>query len=88
MTEIDPAYAWQQAISNHPIETDDNGVQRYRKDPVISWIIDQINLNDLWVHFAHDSKNWATLMDLYRKMGYSVGGFDEIWGHRLLEKLS
>ena len=65
----------------HRVIEDENGTLRWEEDPVVSRLIDNIGLNDLWVLFMKMglTKNSEPVRKLYRDMGYSLSGYWEIF---------
>lgn len=77
-------------LSNHPIIKDENGELRYKKNPLIRFLLDngKISLNDLWNNFDNlDNATIDDMMELYRGIGYSLDGFEDIfWDKGMREK--
>jgi len=65
----------------HRVIEDEHGTLRWEEDPVVSRLINNINLNDLWVLFMKMglTKNSEPVRKLYRDMGYSLSGYWEIF---------
>ena len=65
----------------HRIIEDEVGTVRWEADPVVRDLIDKLGLNDLWVLFMKMglTKNSEEVRKLYRDMGYSIGGYWEIF---------
>jgi len=66
---------------DHEIIKDDRGVLRWREDPFVSRFVDACNLNYIVMGF-HDKgtdKNCEIYRELYRRMGYSLSGYMEIF---------
>ena len=60
---------------------DDDNVQRFPSKNFARYIGDNINLNKLWKDFWEKKLfSLDELQQFYRDMGYSVGGFDEVFG--------
>jgi hypothetical protein len=76
-------------LSNHPIISND-GELRYKKNPLVRFLLDKgkVSLNDLWNNFDNlDNATIDDMMQLYRDMGYSLEGFEEIfWDKGMREK--
>lgn len=77
---------WQaQFAKDHPVYRDQENVLRYEPNPLIMWMLEhangQISLNDMWIAFLRgDTFTRDEFMEFYRDIGYSLSGFDEIWG--------
>ncbi len=65
----------------HEIIEDKNGTLRWKEDPFVSRFIDACNLNDITRGFYSNGtdKNCEAWRELYRKMGYSLSGYWEIF---------
>ena len=72
-------------LTDHPIIQDEQGIFRYKKNPMIRWLCDHIDLNDMWRAYRNEGWDTKTFMQFYRDIGYSLGGFEEIWGDELDE---
>ena len=76
-------------LSNHPIISD-NGELRYKKNPLVRFLLDngKVSLNDLWNNLYNlDNATIDDMMQLYRDIGYSLEGFEEIfWDKGMREK--
>lgn len=92
MRLADPNYRWQLAISDHPIIEDENGVLRYEANPVVQWVVDREQtkpalarylLNDMAIAHSGGRLPLAPYMQWYRDMGYSLAGFDEVFGSKV-----
>lgn len=67
---------------DHEIVKDAAGKFRWKEKEGVNKLLKQsLNLNDLWVLFYHlgCNKNSEIIRDLYRKMGYSLLGYWEIF---------
>jgi len=60
-------------------EIDQHGVQRYKNKPIMRWLGDAINLNDMWVAFQQGAFAENEFRQFYHDIGYSVTGFDDVW---------
>lgn len=71
-------------IDKKPVKTyiDSFGTQRFFANEVVRHLIDSesISLNDLRMDLHHKKFSLQAYKDFYISMGYSVGGFDEIFG--------
>lgn len=70
-----------EAHHNHKIVKDDNGVLRWESDPFICKFVDDCSLNFIvrGFHANGNDKNTESYRELYRKMGYSLSGYWEIF---------
>jgi hypothetical protein len=66
---------------SHEIIEDDNGIYRWKADPQVNSLIDELNLNSLWILFSKMgmNKNSEEIRKMYRDMGYSISGYWEIF---------
>ena len=66
--------------TDHPVILDSKGVYRWKANPLIQWIADRIDLNEM--NIAHEKGMFSRedLKQFYRDMGYSLCGFADIWG--------
>ena len=64
-----------------PEETDidQEGVQRYKKKPIMRWLGDAVDLNDMWIAFHRGAFPEDEFRQFYRDIGYSLTGFDDVW---------
>jgi hypothetical protein len=76
---------------NHPLIIDSHERVCFKADPVIRKCVDRlINLNDLWAEMSqalnasHEAR--LSMRSFYRNMGYSLGGYIEIFGEQLEEE--
>ena len=76
---------WQAEITggDHPVVLDSHGVLRYEANTATRWACDHSDLNELWMAFYRGEIALWDLVEFYRDIGYSLQGFDEIWGERL-----
>lgn len=65
----------------HVIVRDDNGVLRWKEDPFINRLVDACNLNNIIAGFnvMGINKNQEVYRELYRRLGYSLCGYWEIF---------
>ncbi len=56
-----------------------NGVKRYKKKPLMRWLGDVVNLNDMWIAFYQGAFPESDFRQFYRDMGYSLDGFEDVW---------
>ncbi len=66
---------------NHVIIEDEHGTLRWEENPDISLLLKKINLNDLMqlLGVLGFGKNSEVVRKLYRDMGYSLGGYWEVF---------
>lgn len=71
-------------VNGEPVTTiiDDNGTQRFIENGVVRWLVDAnvISLNDMCLAYHKDQFNLDDYMEFYMSLGYSVCGFEEIFG--------
>ena len=74
-------------VDGSPVETviDELGTQRFLQNSVIDWLFKsgQLDINRLWVDFYITPECEVTrngLIEIYQALGYSVCGFEEVWG--------
>ncbi|WP_339145134.1 hypothetical protein [Pseudoalteromonas galatheae] len=65
----------------HEIVKDEHGVLRWRSDPFIEQFANDCSLNDIvrGFHSNGNGKNNESYRELYRKMGYSLSGYWEVF---------
>jgi hypothetical protein len=81
------------SLSDHPIVSDKNGVLRYQKNGVIDHLIALMHAKKLGGYdlcalsadFQEGKFSLEDYMDFYRMMGYSLGGFEEVFSEQLDE---
>ena len=61
---------------------DDHGVQRFPQNDLLRYLVTSkiVDLNDLALAFHHDQFDADGYKAFYRDIGYSVSGYDEIFG--------
>ena len=66
---------------DHKIIITENGTLRWEADEFIGRLTDGCNLNDIvqGLHSKGNGKNSEIYRELYRKMGYSLSGYWEIF---------
>lgn len=62
-----------------------NGAQRFQENRIVSRLVDWAaragyDLNRIWLDYQQKSFTREEMRELYRLMGYSVCGFDELFG--------
>ena len=65
----------------HEIIEDEQGALRWKADPFVNELVDALGLNEIVGRFyagGHD-KNSELYRELYRRMGYSLSGYWEIF---------
>ena len=66
---------------DHVIIEDEAGTLRWKKDPFIRRFTDDCSLNDIVQGFYSkgNDKNTESYRELYRKMGYSLSGYYDVF---------
>lgn len=81
-----PTWAqFQVSLSNHPIIRDDQGVLRYQENPLTCYLLEHVSVNDMWLLYRRKAWSREQFMQFYRDIGYSLSGFEEVWGEVLAE---
>jgi hypothetical protein len=77
---------FQASLTTHTIVRDEQGILRYAINPLVRWLEDHVSLNDMWIAYRRTGA-WTReqFMQFYRDIGYSLNGFEEIWGEELEE---
>ena len=77
---------FQTSLTTHPIVRDEQGILRYAINPLTCWLENRIDLNEMWIAYRRKGA-WTReqFMQFYRDIGYSLNGFEEIWGEELDE---
>lgn len=72
-------------LTSHPIVVDDNGVYRYKANGVTNWLYENkcIDLNKVWLAYGRCMFSLEDFMQFYRDLGYSLGGFEELFAKEL-----
>lgn len=68
-----------------PIIKDEDGTKRYKPNKVVSVLYDsrgKFDLNDIWVMYGNGLFSKEDMQEFYQLIGYSVGGYEEIWESR------
>lgn len=70
-----------EAHHNHKIIEDKHGTLRWEADPFIYKLTNDCSLNDIVIgfHSKGNNKNTETYRELYRRMGYSLSGYWEVF---------
>lgn len=78
-------------MKDRPIITDANGTRRFQENRVVRHLLDEAtagrkcDLNVLWqivqCHHQGDRKWMADFREFYQMIGYSLGGYGEIFPH-------
>ena len=70
-----------EAHHTHKIIKDGGGVLRWAEDPFVRRFVDDCSLNSIvsGFHENNNGKNTESYRELYRKMGYSLSGYWEIF---------
>lgn len=81
--DIPEEWQFQANLTSHPIIRDEKGVLRYRANPLICWLQERVNFND--IRFAYHMGAWSReeYMQFYRDLGFSLQGFQEVWAEEL-----
>jgi len=84
MTVEVPEWArFQVSLSRHPVYVDKFNTLRYETKPIIRWLSDHVDLNKMWIAYREGAFSRDEFMQFYRDIGYSLGGFEEVWGEEL-----
>ncbi|MEE8494586.1 MAG: hypothetical protein V3S25_11125 [Nitrospirales bacterium] len=71
-------------VGGHPVLTviDEHGVQRFVPNSAIDHLFREgrLDMHQLTIDFYKGSFHRDGFIDLYMDLGYSVGGFNEVWG--------
>ena len=69
-------------INGKPYETymDEEGKQRFPQKPLMRWLADRVGMNDIVEYYETGAFPLESLMQFYMDIGYTVSGFDEIFG--------
>jgi hypothetical protein len=81
----DEYYRRQVELTDYPIIEDRDGVYRYEEKPITRWLCSQVNLNQMAIAYQGGQFSTAEFMQFYREIGYSLCGFEEIWGDEMDE---
>jgi hypothetical protein len=82
--DLPEEYRFQASLTNHPIIRDEHGVIRYQRNPLVCWLQEHSDLNAMWIAYRrHHSWSTEAFMQFYRDIGYSLSGFEEVWGEEL-----
>jgi len=82
MIEIPEWAQFQASLSLNPVYLDD-GILRYEAKTIARWIGDHVDLNEMWTAYRNGAFSRDEFMQFYRDIGYSLGGFEEVWGEEL-----
>ena len=81
-----PVWAqFQASLSEHPIIRDEYGMFRYQLNPLTSWLLDHVDLNEMCRLYQLGLWSRDVFMQFYRDIGYSLSGFEDVWGEELEE---
>lgn len=78
-SEIPDYYAKQLSLTDHTVVCVE-GRLFYKGNELICWLRKQVNLSDMWDVYEIGGFSQEEFMQFYRNIGYSLDGFDEIWG--------
>jgi hypothetical protein len=77
--DLDETWQFQASLSNHPIVRFPDGHLRYKKSNVDV----EYDMNQLWREYHQGMHTREWMMQLYRNIGYSLSGYEEVWGGEL-----
>lgn len=81
--EIPETVRFSALLTDHPIIRDEAGVLRYKRNPLVCWLQEHIDLNEMWKAYGQGTWSREAFMQFYRDIGYSLSGFEEVWGEEL-----
>lgn len=57
-------------------------IERFEPNRIVRLLLDtgKINLNEIWVMYGNDLFTIDELKEFYQLIGYTVSGYDEIFG--------
>lgn len=58
---------------------------RYQLNRLVDWLATHININEMWLLYQRGAWDRETFMQFYRDIGYSLAGFEDVWGEALDE---
>jgi hypothetical protein len=71
-------------VNGEPVDTvvDDRGTQRFIENEVTVWLFEtgQLDLAALYYAFSQGVISLESYMEFYMSLGYTLGGFEEIFG--------
>jgi len=65
---------------DHDIIEDESGTYRWKPIEISRWLADTVNLDDMWKAYQQGAFTTEQFQLFYRQMGYSLCGYDEVWG--------
>ncbi len=74
---------FQASLSDHPIILAEEGSHHFRYLKTIDY--EGYDLNKMAVQYARGELSREYMMQFYRDIGYSLGGYEEVWGDELSE---
>lgn len=83
LDDVPSEFRFTAELGGHPIVKDADGTLWFKSRPLVRWLCDQIDLNKMWLACGQGAFSENALMQFYRDIGYSLGGFEEIWGEVL-----
>ncbi len=83
LSDVPLGFRFTAELGGHPIVRDADGTLRFKANPLVRWLCDQIDLNKMWLAFGQGAFSETAFMQFYRDIGYSLGGFEEVWGETL-----
>lgn len=78
--ELSETWQFQASLSNHPIVRFPDGHLRYKQTIADKY---ERDMNELWREYRRGEHTREWMMQYYRDIGYSLGGYEEIWGGEL-----
>ena len=85
--DLPEEFQFQASLTEHPIIENEHGTLRYQANQLIDWLWkhQRIDLNELWRAYGTGAWSRREFMQLYRDLGYSLSGFEEVWEAALVE---
>ncbi len=83
--DLPEAYQFQASITSHPVIRDEQGVIRYQVNPLVEYLHEHVSMNDMVLLYQRGAWSQEQFMQFYRDIGYSLSGFNEVWGEELDE---
>lgn len=65
------------SVTDHPV-VEIEGVYRWEQKPLVRWLGDHVDLNDMWCAYRQGTFTQDAIMQFYRDIGYSLSGFAEL----------
>ena len=70
-----------------PVVINDKGRYRFQTKPIMRYLCDNIDLCEMWCNFHEDKFSLKEYVQFYMDIGYSLCGFEEVWGDTMDEVL-